>query len=218
MLEKEYVWEFPVRLTHWINALCIVVLSATGLYIGHPFLISPGTEAYVMGWVRFIHYVFAYLFVLSVLARIIWLFLGNRYASWRAFVPWASAQGRRNMLGTLAFYTFVRRIPPPAVGHNPMAAFAYSGVLVLFLAQIVTGFALYGQYEPGSFWDSLFGSWFLLVGNQTMRLVHHGVMWLLIGFAIQHVYSSWLMDYKERNGIISSMFSGFKFIETKDRG
>ena len=41
-------------------------------------------------------------------------------------------------------------------------------------------------------------------------------MWLLIGFAIHHVYSAWLMDTVEKNGTISSIFGGYKFIDTKE--
>jgi Ni/Fe-hydrogenase 1 B-type cytochrome subunit len=41
-------------------------------------------------------------------------------------------------------------------------------------------------------------------------------MWLLLGFVIYHVYSAWLMDVKERNGTISGIFSGDKYIEPKD--
>ncbi len=37
---RVYVWEFPVRLYHWVNAACIVALAATGLLIGKPLAIS----------------------------------------------------------------------------------------------------------------------------------------------------------------------------------
>ena len=30
--KKVYVWEFPVRLTHWLNVICLLVLSVTGFY------------------------------------------------------------------------------------------------------------------------------------------------------------------------------------------
>jgi len=33
---RKYVWEFPVRLSHWVNAIAIAVLFLTGL-----FCISP---------------------------------------------------------------------------------------------------------------------------------------------------------------------------------
>lgn len=212
MLEIRYVWEWPVRITHWINALSIVVLSVTGIYIGAPFLVaSEAGTAYTMGWMRFIHYVFAYLFAISVVVRLIWFFVGNRHASWRAFVPWTSRDGWRDLTDTFKYYTFLERKVPEAVGHNALAAVAYTGVFALFLLQIATGFALYGQFAPGGVIDSVFGS-LLLFGPQTLRLVHHVVMWLLIGFAIHHVYSSWLMDIKEKNGTLSSIFSGYKFI------
>jgi Ni/Fe-hydrogenase 1 B-type cytochrome subunit len=217
MLEIRYVWEWPVRLTHWINAVSIVVLSLTGVYIGYPFITAPATAAYVMGWARFIHYVFAYLFAIAMAARLVWFFAGNRHASWKAFVPWASVAGWRNIIGTFKFYVFLERRVPHAIGHNALAAMAYSGVFVLFLLQIATGFALYGQFAPGGLWDVLTGPLLLLVGNQGMRLTHHMLMWLLIGFTIHHIYSAWLMDIKEKNGTLSSIFSGYKFIETEER-
>ena len=44
MLQTTYVWEWPVRLTHWINVISIVVLSVTGFYIGNPFVSVPATS------------------------------------------------------------------------------------------------------------------------------------------------------------------------------
>ena len=41
-LERIYVWDTVVRVTHWLVALSIAVLTATGIYLGHPFLASPG--------------------------------------------------------------------------------------------------------------------------------------------------------------------------------
>ena len=90
------------------------------------------------------------------------------------------------------------------------------GVFALFLLQIVSGLALYGQFSPGGVWDSAFGSLLVLFGNQGLRLAHHLVMWLLIGFAIHHVYSAWLMDIKEKSGTMGSIYSGYKFIDPDD--
>ena len=216
MLEIRYVWEWPVRLTHWINVICILVLSVTGFYIGHPIYTTTAGGQYLMGWNRVIHFSFAYLFLVSIIARLIWAFIGNRHASWKAFVPWASKEGWRNISGTFRFYTFLQRTPPPVVGHNALAAMAYSAVFFLYVVQVATGFALYGQFAPGGSWDGVFGWMLPLFGPQGLRLVHHLVMWLLVGFAIHHVYSAWLMDVKEKNGTVSSIFGGYKFIEPKD--
>ena len=122
------------------------------------------------------------------------------------------------MLGTFQYYTFLKKKVPYVVGHNALAAMAYSAVLLLFLVQIATGFALYAQFAPGGFWDHIFGPLLAAFGNQNLRLTHHLVMWLLIGFSIHHVYSAWLMDVKERNGTLSGIFGGYKFIEPEDVG
>ena len=216
MLEIRYVWEWPVRLTHWINVLSIVVLAVTGIYIGYPFLTTTVHAEFVMGWIRFVHYVAAYLFAVSTLARFFWFLVGNEYASLRAFLPWLSAKGRKNILGTFKYYVFLEKKVPYVVGHNALAVMAYSFVYLLFVVQIVSGFALYGQFQPGSIWLALFGPLLTGFGPQGLRLAHHLTMWLLIGFAIHHIYSAWLMDIKEKNGTLSSIFSGYKFIEPKD--
>jgi len=213
MLQIRYVWEWPVRLTHWTNVISILVLSFTGYYIGNPFITAPDTSGYVMGWNRFIHFVFAYAFAISVLARILWFFLGNRYASWRVLFPWATRTGRRQMWKTFSYYAFLSRTPPYVVGHNALAAVAYSVVFTLFAVQILTGFALYGQFAPGGFWDGIFGGPALSAGGQVLRLIHHLSMWLLLAFGIHHVYSAWLMDTKEKNGTMSSIFGGYKFVD-----
>jgi Ni/Fe-hydrogenase 1 B-type cytochrome subunit len=217
MLEIRYVWEWPVRLTHWINFISIVVLSVTGFYIGNPFMQGTNSSSYVMGWMRFCHFVFAYLFALSVLARLIWGFFGNRYASWREFFPWVSKRGWKNIRGTFNYYTFLKAKLPHVVGHNALAAMAYSAVFLLFIVQIFSGFALYGQSRPDGAWGAMTGWLLAIFGNQGLRLTHHLIMWLLVGFVIHHVYSAWLMDAKEKNGTLSSIFGGYKFVESDDR-
>ena len=70
------------RLTHWLIFFSILVLSATGYYIGHPFIIVSGvaTERFVMGAMRAVHMYAAIIFILAMLVRFYWLFVGNSYA------------------------------------------------------------------------------------------------------------------------------------------
>ena len=49
-LREVYVWEFPVRLYHWVNALCVTALCITGFLIGNPLSFMKGTEAYFNYW------------------------------------------------------------------------------------------------------------------------------------------------------------------------
>ncbi len=97
-----------------------------------------------------------------------------------------------------------------------MAGSAYQVIFLLYLVMIFTGFALYSEYAPNSFMNGAFGWLFTLFTNQGMRLTHHFVMWLLLAFAIHHVYSAWLMDIKEKNGVMSSIFGGYKSVPAED--
>jgi Ni/Fe-hydrogenase 1 B-type cytochrome subunit len=215
-LYEKYVWEVPVRVTHWSIALSIIVLSVTGIFIGTPKTVALYPSQFIMGWIRFIHFVAAYVFSVSFLARIYWMFKGNRYANWREFLPIMTEEGHRNMMETFKYYVFVSKKAPNPVGHNALAGSAYFGVFVLDLVMICTGFALYSQHAPQSFMHKMTGWLFALFSSQGMRLTHHLVMWFLIGFAIHHIYSAWLMDIKERGGVISSIFSGYKAVRSKD--
>ena len=80
---------------------------------------------------------------------------------------------------------------------------------------VLTGFAMYGLHAPGGIINRATGWVFLVASNQGVRLTHHLTMWLLIAFAIHHVYSAWLMDIKEKGGVISSIFGGYKGIRMK---
>jgi Ni/Fe-hydrogenase 1 B-type cytochrome subunit len=215
MRRRVYVWELPVRLTHWVNVASIVVLSFTGYYISNPYISVSPREPYgeaFMGLMRWGHFVWAYIFVASVLLRTYWAFAGNEWASWRGLFPFLTADGRHNMGQAFRYYFFLRREPPEVTGHNALAGMTYMIIVCLYLVQVMTGFALYGQLHPVGFWPSLTSWIFLILNTQTVRLIHHMVMYLLIAFAIHHVYSAWLVDMEEGNGLMSSIFSGFKFI------
>jgi Ni/Fe-hydrogenase 1 B-type cytochrome subunit len=217
-LVRVYVWELPVRIAHWTIALSIVVLAATGIYIGHPFITVSGLarEHFVMGWAKTIHFYTAYVFIAAVLARVIWMFTGNKYSHWDKFVPVHESR-RRGLWPTLKFYLFALRKPPGFVGHNPLAGLTYTLVFGLYFLMIATGLMLHGaNAEPGSLlrWIATWAP--LLGGLQAVRWIHHVVMWLLLGFVVHHVYSAVLMSTIEANATVESIFSGYKFVRRED--
>lgn len=218
---RVYVWEIPVRLTHWVIVGTVGVLSVTGAYIADPFLIAPGNS--VMMTVRFVHMLAAYTFLAAGVLRTYWLFAGNRFAHWRAFVPTNRTQ-LRELFSQTGWYAFLRPNPPKVLGHNQLAAGAYFVMFFLFLIQTLAGFALVGIHgiQP---WATLFG-WVpdVMFGVQGVRLIHHLLMWAILAFMVHHIYSAMLVDHIERTGLMSSIFSGYKFvtrgevIEARDGG
>jgi Ni/Fe-hydrogenase 1 B-type cytochrome subunit len=215
-----YVWQVPVRATHWVTATCIVVLALTGGYIADPFLIPPGGN--VMSTVRMTHILAAFAFLLSGLLRTYWLLAGNRFSRWSAFIPTSRYQATE-LFRQAGFYGFIRREIPKVLGHNQLAATAYLALFALLLVETITGFALDGLTgaEPGA---TLFAWLRELAGPQTLRLVHHLSMWAILAIALFHVYSCVLVDHIEHNGLVSSIVSGYKFptreevVEARDGG
>lgn len=215
---RVYVWETPVRITHWLIFVAILILSVTGFLIGRP-VINPAGEArahHLMATVKVIHFYAAILFTTSILARVIWMFTGNVYSRWHQFVP-MDGRRRGGVWGTLRFYLFLDRQTPPFAGHNPVAGLSYTLVFGLYALVTATGFAMYSVDAPvGSPFRKL--QWLipLLGGLPWARWIHHVIMWLLLGFAVHHVYSALLVSHVEKNATMESIFSGFKFLPPKE--
>jgi Ni/Fe-hydrogenase 1 B-type cytochrome subunit len=227
-LEKaEYVWQLPVRITHWVNVLSIAILAITGIYMAHPFVYDPNTffgiswlttltGGFFMGTVRFIHFVTAFVFTTSVLFRLYWMFVGNKYASWRQYVP-VKRERRRGIRRMFGYYFFARPVPPAMIGHNPLAGMAYTVLLVLYILQILTGFALYSIPFHGGFWPAVFGWVVVVVGISVVRVAHAVLMWMMLAFLVHHVYTAILIDIEEHSGLMSSIFTGYKYISASHR-
>ena len=211
---RVYVWDAVVRSTHWLVAGSILTLTITGLYMGRPYQgsVGPATPHFLMGWMKTVHFYAAIVFALSLLSRVLWLFIGPKQASWREFIPTTQARWR-NFGKTLRFYLFLSVEPPGAAGHNAVAGLAYTGVFFLYAVMLVTGLALYGASadvrSPMYVFHGL-APW--VGGLQTARFVHHVVMWLILGFVVHHIYSAILTAKQERNGELESIFSGNKFL------
>jgi Ni/Fe-hydrogenase 1 B-type cytochrome subunit len=206
-----FVWEFPVRLVHWTVVLALGVLTVTGIYIASPFIGTTGraTEQYLMGTMRLIHLITAFVFTAAVLLRIYWAFAGNQFAQWHQWLPSTRARWQ-GMWRMLRYYTFFRPRSPEMVGHNPLAGMTYLGLYTLFAVQIATGFALLSLPDHSGWVKGLFGWIVLTFGAQPVRMLHDLLMYLFLAFAIHHVYSAVLIDLEERSGLLSSIITGYK--------
>ncbi|MBS1795565.1 MAG: Ni/Fe-hydrogenase, b-type cytochrome subunit [Acidobacteria bacterium] len=209
-----YVWELPVRLYHWINALCILLLCISGYLIGNPQKIFAANEAYQQywfGWVRFTHFAVAYVFVFNFIFRIYWGFVGNRYAKWDRFILYRWDQWKELWDTVLVDVLQARVYGRKIIGHNNLAGFSYFVLFHIFLLQTITGFALYSSMSD-AFLPRLF-TWIvpLLGGDAWVRQWHHLFMWFFIVFTVIHLYLVFYHDYFEGRGTTSSIIGGWKF-------
>jgi Ni/Fe-hydrogenase 1 B-type cytochrome subunit len=212
-----YLWRWPLRVTHWVSAITVVVLIVTGFYIGAPYFASWGEASshFLMGWARFLHFTAAGLIVAAAILRVYWLFAGNKWARWNALLP-VKKKNWKNLWKMLKYYFLVRQeTMPHYLGHHPLQQLSYTAIYLVVIVQILTGFAMYGLSNPGGFFHMMF-SWVgpLFGGIQVARFVHHALTWILITFIPLHIYLAFRADVMDREGEMSSIFSGGRFVRT----
>jgi len=210
-----YLWEWPIRAMHWLAALSIVMLVVTGLYIGKPYFVTSGDTGshYLMGWMRALHFGAAAVLVGTAIVRVYWLFAGNKFERWKALFPvrpsdWA------NLVKQVKYYLMIQpEKAPHYLGHNPLQQLSYTLLYGVAVLQVATGFAMYGQAEPGGFFFRAFG-WLgpLFGGMPVVRFVHHLATWVFCAFVPIHVYLAMRADLLEHGGSISSIVSGGRFV------
>ncbi|HBH39176.1 MAG TPA: Ni/Fe-hydrogenase, b-type cytochrome subunit [Curvibacter sp.] len=214
-IKSIYVYEAPVRLWHWINALSIIVLCVTGYFIGRPLPTMPGeaSDHFLMGYIRFVHFSAGYILAIGLLGRIYWAIAGNHHARELFSVPIFQRAYWQEVVGMLRWYAFISTRPGRYVGHNPLARFAMFFVfLFTCVFMIFTGFALYGEgAQAGSWQERLFGWVIPLFGqSQDVHSWHRMGMWMMIVFVILHVYAAIREDIMGRQSVVSTMISGYR--------
>ena len=137
---KEYpVWDRTTRWFHWINALAIIGLVGVGLVILYAKTLGVSTDGKIL--LKTIHVYIGYVFCLNLAWRIIWAFIGNKYARWKAILP-----------GGKGFFTALREYKAGFrtgniqfyQGHNPAAKLMIALLFVLLMIQAITGLVLAG--------------------------------------------------------------------------
>lgn len=126
-MKRILVWDWPVRLGHW--------LMVGGFALAW---ITAESERW-----RLVHVIAGSAVIGVALFRLIWGVIGTRHARFSAFVR-APAEGWRYLRGLL------HASPPHYTGHNPLAGWAIVGLLTLALASGASGWLAY--QEIGGEW------------------------------------------------------------------
>jgi len=164
-----------------------------------------------MGTMRFIHEVFGFILIAVLISRIYWFFAGNQWSRWRAWIPLTREQWR-SFYSMLLYYGYQRREPFEEIGHNSLATTCYLAIVCLLVMECITGLVLFSVVR-GSHMLTILVGWILrIVDVQYIRTIHYFVMFLFVAFLIHHVYSAMLVSMEQRNGLMESIFSGWKFV------
>lgn len=114
-LNKVRVWDLPTRLFHWALVVCVTGLAVSGMTGGN-----------AMVW----HFRFGYAVLTLLLFRLTWGLVGGHWSRFTAFVY--APQSVIN-------YLKGQGKPEHSVGHSPVGAGSVFAMLVLLLAQLLTG-------------------------------------------------------------------------------
>ena len=232
----EYLaWDLPTRWFHWINALAVIGLIATGLAILNDEALGISAAGKVL--LKSVHVAFGYVMTVNLLWRFVWAFFGNRYARWRAILP-----GGAGFVGAIRAYiaSFWSGEPQQYVGHNPLARIGVALLFLLLLIQVATGLVLAGT---DLFWPPfgrLFAEWIAAPGvdpgaiqpgasdlmdnaaYQSMRAfrgpfveVHEVTFYLLAAAVVLHLIAVVVTEVHEGGSITSAMFTGRKILTRK---
>lgn len=173
---KVLVWDMPVRVFHWLTAL-----SFAGAYL------TAESERW-----RLLHVTLGYTMGGLVLFRILWGFIGTRYARFSDFV-----QGPVRILAYLR--GLLHRHSEPYIGHNPAGALAIVAMLALAVAVTASGWALYND-----------------VGGDALEEVHEAAATSMLVLVGLHVAAVLLSSWLHHENLIGAMFTGHKLGRSDD--
>jgi Ni/Fe-hydrogenase b-type cytochrome subunit len=207
-IRAAYEHPYIVRVTHWLTAVSLFVLIGSGLQI---FMAFPSfgpkipqenfieiPEAFrIGGWLAgalMWHFTFMWIFVATGVAYLIYQFASGRYRM-VLFTP-------RDLPGVwpmVKHYALWRPEPPAIAPYNPLQKLAYTATILLGIASVATGLAL---FNPVQF------SWltWLMGGHSRARVWHFLAMCGFLAFIPGHLVMVVLHGWKN----FVSMLVGWK--------
>jgi len=173
------VHPLTVRVTHWINALAVLVMVTSGwrIYDASPlfaFVIPPGVT--LGGWLAgalLWHFAAMWVLALNGLIYLAYGVLSGHFP--RTLLPLSPTAIIRDLVEALR-----GRLPHELGIYNAVQRLAYLGVILVLVALVLSGLAL---WKPVQFQ----GLAALMGGYEGARLVHFFAMCLLVVFVVVHV-------------------------------
>jgi Ni/Fe-hydrogenase 1 B-type cytochrome subunit len=229
------VWDKTVRIFHWVNVLCVLGLIAVGTVILNAKALGVTTDGKIL--LKTMHVYIGYVFAVNLAWRIVWGFIGSRYARWSAILP-LGAEYRAQLSAFIAGTKSGK--PVGFLGHNPIARLMVALLLLLLSIQALTGMVLAGTdvYMPP--FGNTIKEWVATdqsrvesvkpyskegveeEGYKEMRsfrkpfaTTHYYVFFILLISILLHLIAVVVTELRERNGLVSAMFTGKKIFADK---
>ena len=156
----------------------VLLLIVTGLYIHYPFINNGG--GFLMSLVRGVHFFAAGILTISVVLRVILMFIGKN-RDWSSFL-W-NFRDIALLPKVILHYMHLGNMPELTKKYNPLQMLTYTFIFLLAIFQIVFGFALmYPDGWLGWLNYGIFGS------EVNTRIAHYITMWIFVLFMIVHIY------------------------------
>lgn len=195
VIKRVLVWSGWLRLSHACIGLAVLVLLFTGWLVAEsPSLAESALE---------LHYLVSSLLVFGLVVRIVLLFAGRQHERLGGLFP-ASSEFNA-MMKTLRFYISLGKSPMPGwYAHNSLWKPVY---FVIYLALVVL--VISGTVMPDV---SLFMGFYV-------PSVHGFWARIMLWFALLHIVSVLLHDYRNQTTDISAMVNGYRlFLINNNRG
>jgi len=205
------------RWQHWIRAISIFALIATGFYIANPFITYANGSAeptrFIHAYFREWHIIFGFAMIGAVLYKTVFFFFFREGKYERVSIK--DAFNVKLALQQVGYYMLITKHPHFKGVYNPLQFWAYVMLYVFFYGIIFTGLALYAEVYHnglGAFFYPLAKSIETFFGGLAyVRIWHHIFMWAIIVVVFIHIYMAVYNAVFGKNGGMDAIFSGMKW-------
>ena len=228
-IKRYIVWDLTTRLFHWINAITVILLMLLGTLILNADRFQFESEVFL----KTVHSIVGYVFVINLLWRLIWGFVGGHYARWRQVLPVGPSEIKTYLSGLSGGK------PKQYLGHNPMGRLIITAFFLVLTLQGTTGLVIAGTDLYSGPFGSYFANWVtegdparlaaLQPGDRSQTVeaaftemrafrrpivsTHvYGFYVLSILFLI-HILGVIFAEIREKNGLVSAMITGEKVLD-----
>ncbi len=219
MIKKHYEFSYWLRITHWVRALAIVILTATGFYIAYPF-ISPAHSGgepvlFLNALTRSWHVIFGFMLIAVTIGKF-YLFIFDRQSKLERDSFWDFINPKI-WIQQIGYYLLITKHPHGKGVYNPLQFMAYVGVYLAIVMISLTGLILYVHvYHEGMggfLFDFMRSLEVMMGGLAFVRELHHIFMWIFIIFLPIHVYLAVFNSVHGKQGAMDSIFSGYRWVK-----